>query len=209
MIENFQSHRADFVEVVRRYRDYPRPSDRDTSLWYKEGDTLEIYKRAGIDDIDLRGCWLPDPYSVETAIRHHKALLSGLSTRSGWVHKCGELRIQPATTPLIDHPDQIDHRRHYRNTLIFGVIWKDYYFLPEVPRIENGELLGPLSIVTGKFPGAELLGYQFHEKKGVATIQHRERVLLSLNRLPSHWKDFECVYRQIEPQWFIRMCNGH
>lgn len=202
MIENFTAHRADFVEAVRRYRDYPRPPDKDTSLWYKEDDTLEVYKRAGIDDIDARGRWLPDTYSVKTAKRAHG--LVGFE----YTHKYGALRITPATTPLIDHPDQTDHRRHYRNTLIFGVIWKDYYFFPEVPRVENGELLEPLSIVTGKFPGAELLGYQFHEKEGVATIQHRDRVLPSLNRLPSHWKGFECVYRQIEPQWFLRMCNG-
>lgn len=209
MIENFQAHRADFVEAVRLYRDYPRPPDKDTSLWFKDGDTLEVYKRAGIEDIDARGCWLPDPYSVETAIKDHDALLSGVSARQGWVHKCGALRIRPATTPRIDHPDRGDDQsRYYRNTLIFGVIWKDYYFFPKTPRVENGELLGPLSIVTGKFPGAELHGYKFHEKEGVATVQDKDRVLLSLNRLPSHWKGFECVYRQIEPQWFLRLCNG-
>lgn len=208
MIENFQTHRADFIEIVRRYREYPRPPDKDTSFWFKDGDTLELFRRAGIDSIDASGCWLPNPYSVETAIRHHEALLSGRSAREGWVHKCGELRIRPATTPRIDHPDRGDSERHYRNTVFHGVIWKDYRFFPGIPRVENGELFEPLSTVGGKFPGADLIGYQFHEKEGVATIQHRARVLPSLNRLPSQWKGFECVYRQIEPQWFIRLCNG-
>lgn len=203
MIENFKTHRADFVEVVRRYREYPRSPNESSAFWYKEGDTLEIFRRAGIDSVDARGCWHPNPYSVETAIRHHEALLSGLSAREGWVHKCGELRIKPATTPRIDHPDQGDTERHYRNTVVFGVIWKDYYFFPEIPLVENGKLLNPLSIVGKNFPGA-----QFHEKEGVSTHQSSERVLPSLNRLPSNWKGFECVYRQIEPQWFIRMCNG-
>lgn len=32
MIDHFKAHRADFVEAVRRYRDYPRPTDKDTSF---------------------------------------------------------------------------------------------------------------------------------------------------------------------------------
>ncbi len=204
MIRNFKDHRADFVEVVQRYREYPRPPGKSSAFWYKEGNTLELFNRAGIDSVDAYGCWLPEPYSVETAIWLHNALLSGFSARSGLVYKCGALRIRPATTPRIDHPDQSDDRSDRRNTLLFGVIWKDYYFFPEVPRIENGKLLSPLSIVGKGFPGA-----QFHEKAGVATTQDKHRVFPSLNRLPSHWKSFECVYRQIEPQWFIRMCNGH
>jgi hypothetical protein len=203
MIANFKAHRAEFEEIVRRYREYPRPLDKDTSFWFKDGDTLELFKRAGVDNVSASGCWHPDPYSVETAIRHHEALLSGRSAREGWVHKYGELRIRPATTPRIDHPDRGDSERHYRNTIVHGVIWKDYRFFPEAPRIENEKLLSPLSIVGKGFHGAV-----FHEKEGVATSQYGERVLPSLNRLPSNWKGFECVYRQIEPQWFIRMCNG-
>ena len=130
--------------------------------------------------------------------------MSGLSVRLGLTHKYGELRIRPATTPRIDHADRMDDSSYRRNTLLFGVIWKDYYFFPEVPRVENGVLLGPLSIV-----GKGLRGSRFHEKEGVATTQDRDRVLPSLNSFPPDWKDFECVYRQIEPQWFIRMCNGH
>lgn len=49
MIENFQANRADFVEIVRRYREYPRPPDKDTSFWFKDGDTLELFKRARLD----------------------------------------------------------------------------------------------------------------------------------------------------------------
>lgn len=204
MIRNFKDHRADFVEVVRRYREYPRPPGTSSAFWYKEGDTLELFKRAGIDSIDKRGCWLPNPYSVEMAIWLHNALLSGLIARSDLGYKCAELRIKPATTPRIDHPDQSDDSSYRRNTLLFGMIWKDYYFFPEVPRIEAGKLLSPLSIVGKRFPGA-----QFHEKENVATLQTSERLLVSLNNLPYHWKNFECVYRKIEPQWFIRMCNGH
>lgn len=184
MIENFKAHRSDFVEAVRRYRDYPRLSGKDTSRWYKEGDTLEIYKRAGIDRIDYSTpIWLPNPYSIEAAKRADS--LVGFA----YSYKYGALKIVPATTPRIKHPDQSDDSGYRRNTLIHCVIWKDYYYFPETPRIKNGELLGPV------------------DQNGKHSF--RSRVLPSLNRLPVPWKDFECVYRQIEPQWFLRMCNGH
>ena len=83
------------------------------------------------------------------------------------------------------------------------MIWKEYVFFPEVPRIENSMLLEPVDIVGKGFPGST-----FHKKEGVATKQDMYRVFPSLNHLPNNWKGFECVYRQIEAQWFIRMCNG-
>nr|WP_320113875.1 hypothetical protein [uncultured Desulfuromonas sp.] len=203
MIANFKAHRAEFEEIVRRYREYPRPPDKDASFWFKDGDTLELFRRAGVDRVNYLGStpWLPNPYSVETAIKMDIETKSAVSFEL--FYRYGALHIQAATTPLIDHPERTDHRRHYRNTIVHGVIWKEYVFFPEVPRVENETLLGPLSIV-GK--GAH--GAVFHEKEGVATWQYSARVFPTLNRLPSNWKGFECVYRQIEPQWFIRMCNG-
>ncbi len=184
MIENFKAHRADFVEAVRRYRNYPRLPNKDTSRWYKEGDTLEIYKRAGIDRIYYSTpIWLPNPYSIETAKCADS--LVGFA----YSYKYGALKIVSATTPRINHPDQSDDSGYRRNTLLHGVIWKDYYYFPEVPRIENGYLHGPI------YPNGN--------------FSFCSRVLPSLNRLPFPWKDFECVYRQIEPQWFLCMCNGH
>ena len=201
MIANFRAHRADFVEAVRRYREYP--ADYTPWDWYKEDDTLELFNRAGIDHIQHSSVvWLPDPYAVETAVKVRRELLGAKDY--SLFDRYGALRIQPATTPRIDHPDRGDTSRHYHGSLLFGVIWKDYYFFPEAPRIENGLMLGPLGIVGRGGPGS-----RFHEKEGVATVQSKERVLPSLNRLPRKWQDYECVYRRIEPQWFIRMCNGH
>ncbi|ANJ66029.1 hypothetical protein A9404_00315 [Halothiobacillus diazotrophicus] len=204
MIRNFKDHRADFVEVVRRYREYPRPPGTSSAFWYKEGDTLELFKRAGIDSVARSApLWLPNPYTLETA-RRELSLLSSPQELHAALYRYSPLRIKPATTPRIDHPDQSDDRSYRRNTLLFGMIWKDYIFFPEIPRIENGKLLEPLQIVGKGFDDAK-----FHETEGVFTRQTTNRALPSLNYLPSHWKGFECVYRQIEPQWFIRMCNGH
>ncbi|KJS01861.1 MAG: hypothetical protein VR65_07515 [Desulfobulbaceae bacterium BRH_c16a] len=184
MIKNFKEHRADFVEAVRRYREYPRPNDKDTSLWFEEGDTLEVYRRAGISRItNNAGVWLHDPYSQETdkkinyeiTVKHNHALL----------HQFGTLKIVPSTpqTKQGARWDWTDNRAFRKGKIIYGVIWKDYNFFPEPPRIEDGMLLWP-------------------SKK-------KSWVLASLNQIPKDWKDFECVYRQIEPQWYLRLCNGH
>ncbi|MDR0776216.1 MAG: hypothetical protein LBE81_06215 [Azonexus sp.] len=185
MIENFKANRADFVEAVRRFREYPLQDDKDASLWFLEGDTLEVYKRAGIDSIDARGVWLPDPYSIET----DKKIINEINKGHGraLIRQHGTLLIRPASTPRIDHPKQMDDHTYRRNTLLFGTIWKDYYFFPLPPRIEMDELLGPVNH----------LGVSQHS-----------RVLPSLNRLPVSWERGECVFHQIEPQWFIRMCSS-
>ena len=203
MIDNFKEHRNEFIEVVHRYRSYPHTEKNNSAYWYKEGDTLKLFKRAKIDNISDFGCWLPSPYSIKTAIKYHVMLLSEQGYKSDLLYRCGAVVIQPATTPRIEHPNVSDTRRHYRNTIIFGAIWKEYVFFPEIPRIDDSILLGPMSIVGKGFHGST-----FHEAEGVATKQDMFRVFPSLNHLPNNWKGFECVYRQIEAQWFIRMCNG-
>ncbi|MDP1612946.1 MAG: hypothetical protein Q8M11_17975 [Sulfuritalea sp.] len=77
---------------------------------------------------------------------------------------------------------QIDDDRFMRNS----TIWKDLSFIPEIPRIENGMLLYPV------------------DEQG---RQSRDRVLPTLNSEPPEVQRDECALRQIEPQWFIRMCR--
>ncbi|QLI81223.1 hypothetical protein HZU75_06575 [Chitinibacter fontanus] len=177
LIAHFQAHRAEFEELIRRYRAYERSANKDTSLWFKEGNTPALYKQAGVESIDYETpIWLPNPYSVETA-KKIDALLTTAKDFS-LLYKYGALKIQLAPV-----------HRYYSYNSRYVAVWKDLYFIPEVPRIEDGELLGPI-YSNGKY-------------------SYRERIFPSLNRFPDYWKDFECVYRQIEQQWFLRMCNGH
>jgi hypothetical protein len=190
MIRNFKEHRADFVEAVRRYREYPRPNDKDTSLWFEEGDTLEVYRKAGISRIKYwTPIWFPNPYSKETYRKIEEERKDHIGF--GLSYKYGALKIVPATpqTKQGARWDWANDRAFRKSTIIRGVIWKDYNFFPEPPRIENGKLLGPVGH-TGE--------YIF-----------QDRVLSSLNHIPPNWKDFECVFRQLEPQWFLRLCKGH
>lgn len=182
MIEHFYTHRADFEEVVKRFHGYERIRGKSSSFWYKEGDTPALYERAEIHRIWATApVWLPDPYSVETANEVER------------MRKTEALR--PAPRQFLGHqygalvikPAPKEGYRALNLRYLF--IWKDYQFFPEAPRIENGELLLPLN-TRGEYSA-------------------RMRVLPSLNHFPEHWQPFECVYRRIEPRWFLRMCNGH
>jgi hypothetical protein len=178
MIAHFQTHRSDIEELVRRYRNYSTDPKVDHSLWFKEGNTQEIMRRASVDRITQGSItpWLPNPYSIETA----KTITEEIKNGKGHVlfNKQGALIMSFAP------------RQYYRAShLRYVNIWKNFYFIPEPPRIEDGELLWPFNDDGDYFA--------------------RRRTLPSLDHFPKNWKDYECVYRQIETHWFLSMCNGH
>ena len=177
MITHFQAHRADFEEVVRRYRSFDAGPDRSPSDWAAQEGTPALLKRAGLgkDIFGTSPLWFPDPYSKEAA-----SLVKKKIEERGF-----QLYREYGALVLRQSPK----KRFRAMNLRYGTVWKDFMFFPEVPRIENGELLWPIN-TQGNYA-------------------MRRRVLSSLNGFPDHWKDFECVVRKIEPQWFIRMCNGH
>ena len=208
MIANFKANRADFEEIVRRYREYPGllyPSEG--KYWYEYDDTLELFRRAGIDEVESLAwqVWLPNPYSVQSALEVKRIVEQNDQRFPGltlW-QRYGALKLSPATTPLIEHPRQQDHRRHWRTTLRYGCVWKTYYFFPEEPRVEDGTLFWSAQTTYLGDPNG-----QYYEKEGVTIFNIKNRVLSSLNRFPDNWQQFDCVYRRIEPQWFIAMCRG-
>jgi len=174
LIAQFQEHRADIEELARRYRQIDPQPNKDHSLWIKEGDTPALFKRAKVWSVQSAvGIWLPNPYSVESAkiIEEQSKTAKDLSLSV----KYGTLHVQ------------FDDPRYTGTALLYGnKVWKDLYFIPQIPRIENGVLLGPLY-------------------RGVNSPNYR--VFNSLNEFPKDWGLAECVLRQIEPQWFIRMCR--
>ena len=78
---------------------------------------------------------------------------------------------------------------YMRVSLKFGVVFKHLIYFPEPPRIENGFLLGSL--------------------RGDGEYSFRGRLYSSLDYYPKNWLDFrDCIYRYIEPQWFIILCSS-
>ena len=208
MIANFKANRADFEEIVRRYREFPGilyPSEG--KFWYEYDDTLELFRRAGIDDVDFHALqvWLPDPYSVQSALEVSRIIKNRDERFPGFTlwQKYGALWLSPATTPLIEHPRRTDHRKHWRSTLRYGRIWKTYYFFPEDPYIENSTLLWAAQKTYNGNPKG-----RFYEKEGVTIYHVTRRVLQSLNHYPENWDSRECVYRKMESHWFLAMCRG-
>jgi hypothetical protein len=175
MIEHFQKHRSDIEELVRRYRSYSTEPDVDHSTWFRKGDTMDIMEQARIDWLAHGAIWLPNPYSIESA----KLIKDDIKHGEGNMlfNKYGGLMVS-----LL--PRKYYSKFHLR----YLKIWKDIYFIPEVPRIEDDELLWPFN-TRGKYTA-------------------RRRILSSLNGFPENWKAHECVFKQIETHWFLRLCNG-
>lgn len=179
MIEHFQAHRADFEELVHRYRTFdPGPNKDHSVLWKEQGDTPELMKRAGIAYISdtTLSFWLKDPYTLETARQVEELLDSSKGFMSRRRYKALGITLAASN-------------RHRSPSIRHGVIWKDIYYFPEPPRIEGGYLLGPLN-TKGEY-------------------EYKYRVVSSLNYYPSNWKAFESVFRPIEPQWFIHLSKSH
>jgi hypothetical protein len=176
MMAHFYAHRADFEELVRRYRTYDRPKGRDTSRWDEEGDIPVIYQRAGVERLHQMGpIWLANPYSVETDKWLDNQADQG---QAGYLFdQYGELVFELADK---------GYRRFQPG---YGQMWKQILYIPAVPRVERGMLLGPI-----------------HKNGSYSS----KRVMVdSANPLPKKWRTFGCVYRPIEKNWFIRMCNGN
>lgn len=74
-----------------------------------------------------------------------------------------------------------------KKTVRYGWMWKRLYTMPQNPRIEQGQLWSPVD-ERGK---SNALG----------------RVLDETDDFPSGMKPGECVFRPIEPRWFISMCR--
>lgn len=166
LIAWFQTNRGDIEELVRRYRAYVPPEGVDHHEWTKLGDTPELLKRAGVQRLnEILPLWLPDPYSREAR------QLDG--------DRVTDWRERPKYQALAIQPSDKRWRQ--------GRVWKDIVFIPAVPRIEDGILLGPV------------------DSRGESV--HSMRVLPTLNNEPPNVKRDECAVRQVEPQWFVRMCR--
>jgi len=174
MIDHFQAHRAEFDEVVALYQKYGSHGN----LHRGQPEYLEytaLLKRAGISHLREDGAiWLPDPYSLETA------------------RKAGVMDLFHA---YAYHGITLYVENSVFSHLVGRNVWKEYFYVPVVPKVENGRLWWPLM-----------------ERKNLSLHQRSARVFESLDHYPPEWllprKQGECVYRQIKPQWFLALCNG-
>jgi hypothetical protein len=164
LIAHFKTHRADFSELVAMYQKYGSTGRGEA----ENQRYAELLKRAGLTFLSEDGViWLPDPYSIEAAEKAR-----AMNPFRAYAHHGVILRTDKLTPRLR------------------VLVWKDYFYVPVVPRIEQGRLWWPRSPYSGD-------------------VHRSARVFDSLDVYPADWsqrRPAECVFRQIEPQWFLRLC---
>jgi len=171
MIANFYKNREDFDRLARIYRE-DKWVPAIMRVLIPTPEITAIMARINVTAVKGDGgIWIPpDSYSMDPDSLERKLEL-----------KIG--RDGPAARKysgvIFSYKDGRVIRRNYGQP-----VYKQYYYVPVVPKVEDGVLVPP----------------------GTSTWSDN-RVLESLNRYPSGFATFNCVYRQIEPQWLIRMCQ--
>jgi hypothetical protein len=176
-IEIFKTHRADLETMIKAY--YAAPA---AYLWDHSPEMQKIKKRAGIYRIVENGYWKPDLYSVEAQRRLLQ--FDDVKTREGRfaLRQHAALKIE-----IADSHHLVPTPRYLSSTLID----KSLLYIPTVPKTSNGKLWPPVS------PPQSQDEYE----------RSADRLLPSLTSYPDNWERDECVYRQLEPHWFIEMCR--
>lgn len=168
-IAHFKAHRVEFEALVMLYQTHGHiVSDHP-----EHQKNAALLKRAGLNNLSGDSAiWLPEPYSVETAEKAR-----GMNPFHAYAHHGVLLRMDK----LIPSPR------------VQGLVWKDYFYVPVVPRVEQGRLWWPRSRYSGD-------------------LRKSARVFDSLDEYPQEWLQkrpvAECVYRRVEPQWFLRLCTS-
>ncbi|MHB9119165.1 MAG: hypothetical protein ACYC2R_12955 [Burkholderiales bacterium] len=189
MIAHFKAHRAELAQLVKYFQAFD-PTKPPYS-WDASPEVQALKARAGVKWLSEVGpTWLPNPYSEETAKLRNKLTHEG---KFGFneMRRTASVRIS-----LLKKRDSHGLLHGY------GWIWKEYGYMPQIPKIEGGKLQHPWGVQTRWAGQAPHLVWQETIRKDSS------RVLDSLDGYPPDWKRGECVYRPIEPNWFIVMCRG-
>ncbi|MDL2275706.1 hypothetical protein LJC22_06235 [Desulfosarcina sp. OttesenSCG-928-G10] len=196
MIAHFEAHRAEFEELVLRYRTFAEREHWPELKWPNDEEkTRQLTRKAGIASINYLSLlyWLPEPYSLSTA--QQVQAIKDECFQEWEQHSMSDKKTAPKCRldgyqyGVLEFSTILPNKGYHAHSWRYVAVWKQYLHFPEPPKIEQGYLFGPM------------------QKDG--QYGYRKRVFSSLNTYPSDWKDYECVYRRINTHWFIRLCNGH
>jgi hypothetical protein len=202
MIAHFQTHRDEFEALVKNYQRYIPTVEKPV---FENRENKMLMKKAAISRLRSAGAtWFPNPYSMEAAKQ-----FEALSKQAGikvlqFVHPYKSIGFDMEEYPLGKSNRNVllfwtgaelifEHMSEIRGNnfllLIFAFthgVSKEYLYIPEITKIEDGRLWYPITTS--------------------GNLKWSYRVFSSLNSYPPDWKVGECVYRQFESHWFIRMC---
>jgi len=180
MISHFKANRSKFDELVRLYQTDTR------RVWRKEKGNLQpfetdeyrrLLKEVGVDGLGSDDfVWLANPYNKDAMSKAKE-----LNPFSAFAHH-----------GIFFNANRNKHRK--LSPRLRAMVWKAYFYVPVPPRVDGGRLWWPISPVDGE-------------------PTRSAPVFSSLDEFPAHWLNtksgkppWECVYRQVESQWFLKMC---
>lgn len=171
MIKHFQEHRADLEALVKAYREEhliinPRVS------WDATEHIKEIKRKTDVSRLHSHSSilWFENPYSNNAEdYFSHKIKRESINVFRN--HSYNEV--------VVELNNSTSHSVIEQKTVV-----KSYLHIPQVPKIEDGELLNPVGS-TG--PGNML-------------------VMNSLDKYPYDWERTECFVKPLDLQWFILLC---
>jgi hypothetical protein len=184
LITHFKAHREQFEFLVRTYYAEPEPRAGQRRILWDEPVAIQRAKDAlGVDRIGTHeGYWPPNPY---TADAHARIVGIDQTTPEGRFATHQQESVQ-----VVVFKD-----RSQALSLRFpgdAMIWKALFHVPVPVRVSNGMIERPWK------PGLGTPNYGYSPM----------RVLDSLNGYPSGWEKGQCLYRQIDPKWFLMMCRA-
>lgn len=191
MIEHFHQHRAELEKLVAHYRAYPQ--ENNPVLWDAAPEIQALKQKAGVRWLSEAGPGFPpNPYSEESAYLREQLSKEGKYGFKERRQISNSIRIS-----LWKGRNGSSWLRGY------GWIWKEYGHSPEVPKIEGGKLWHAWGVAYKRNPTNP-----FGKLDTYVNKTRFSRVFDSLNGYPPHWRRGECVFRPIEPHWFIVMCRA-
>lgn len=188
LIAHFQEHRQDLETLIQAYYSAPEPLPGQPRVqWDASPEIQAIKQRAGVARVNnTMGWWTPDPYSFEWA---EKLLQIDAGTAEG------RYALRQFEALQVDILDSRYSQRPLRYPADYH-IWKSLLYIPAVARTHESKL----------WPGVSWnkLAPQTQEEYEKSA----DRLLPDLTNYPRNWKKGECVYRQLDIHWFIRMCRA-
>ncbi|MFH1117180.1 MAG: hypothetical protein V1792_24950 [Pseudomonadota bacterium] len=171
MIANFHKHRAEFEQLAKIYReDLAVPTDEGGCL--RPTPHIEaLMERINVSWIcGDQVVWIPpDPYSKDEAFQSKHSSLT-----AKW--------FSPERREFSGVIFRYAHGKKIR--FWYGErVDKRYYYFPFAPRIHNGTLIVPATLLPCIWGG----------------------VFQTLNTYPPHFKTYDYAYKKIAPNWYIQM----
>ena len=147
-------------------------------VWGEIPANKALMAKAGVKRVKTLGpMWFPNPYTIDGAKRFYD-----LMKRQ---HGVNELLYDSIGVELVNKKRP---RTTFASVLLSNgsyLIFKELIYFPEVPKISDGKIWWP-TFTDGS--------------------TRSSRLFSTLDEYPPDWKKAECVYRKIDPNWFIYMC---